>query len=60
MAYRLALPPIFHHMHDVFHIWVLRKYVHDPFHILDWHQLQVTDEGTLMAEPSCILDHRTR
>jgi len=50
MEYCLALPPIFHHMNDVFYILVLRKYVHDPSHILDWHQLQVTDEGNLKAQ----------
>lgn len=60
MAYRPDLPPIFHRMYDVFHISILRKYVHDPSHILDWHQLQVTDEGTLKTEPVCILDHHTR
>jgi hypothetical protein len=45
VAYRLALPPVLHHMHDVFHVSVLRKYVHDPSHILDWHHLQVTRQG---------------
>ena len=39
MEYCLALPPVFHHKHDVFHISVLRKYVHDPSHILYQHQL---------------------
>jgi hypothetical protein len=33
MAYCLALLPVLHHMHDVFHVSVLRKYVHDPSHI---------------------------
>ena len=60
MAYPLALPLVFHRMHDVFHILVLCKYVHDPSHILDWHQLQVTNKGTLKAKPVCILDHRTQ
>lgn len=60
VTYHLALPPTFHRMNDVFHISVLRKYVHDPSQILDWHQLQVTDKGTLKAEPIFILDHRTR
>jgi len=34
VAYHLDLPPIFHRMHDVCHILLLRKYVHDPSHIL--------------------------
>lgn len=60
VAYRLTLPPVLRRMHDVFHVSVLRKYVPNPSHILDWHHLQVTDEGALKAEPVCILDHRTR
>lgn len=38
VAYHLYLPLVFHRMHDVFHVLVLRKYVYDPSHILDWHQ----------------------
>ncbi len=31
---RLALPPSFAHVHPVFHISILRKYVPNPSHIL--------------------------
>ena len=30
MAYRLRLPPQLCHVHDVFHIWILKKYTCDP------------------------------
>ena len=33
-AYKLALPPHLEGVHDVFHVSMLRGYVHDPSHIL--------------------------
>ena len=46
-------------MHDVF-MYLLRQYISDPTHVIDMSSLQVSDEGTLMAEPVHILDHRVR
>ena len=34
VAYRLALPPAFSVVHNVFHVSTLRRYVHDVNHIL--------------------------
>jgi hypothetical protein len=34
IAYRLALPPIVK-SHNVFHVSLLKKYVHDAIHIID-------------------------
>lgn len=36
MPYRLALPPKFMCLHDVFHVLMLRKYHHDSFHIIPY------------------------
>ncbi|XP_062114211.1 uncharacterized protein LOC133825261 [Humulus lupulus] len=33
-AHRLALPPAFSRVHDVFHMSTLRKYMNDPTHVL--------------------------
>jgi hypothetical protein len=41
MAYRLALPDSLRHMHDVFHVSVLRHYISDPTHVIDMSSLQV-------------------
>ena len=50
VAYRLALPPSLARIHDVFHVSVLRKYIPDITHVLNWNALQVVD-GQLMLEP---------
>ena len=60
MAYRLSLPHSLRHMHDVFHVSVLRHYISDPAHVIGISSLQVSDEGALTAEPVRILDHRIR
>ena len=60
IAYRLVLPPHLHKTHNVFHVFVLRHYVVDESHKLNWKELQVSDVGTLTVEPLCILDRRFR
>ena len=60
VACQLAFPDSLRHMHDVFHVFVLRHYVSDPTHVIDMSSLQVSDEGALTAEPVRILDHRVR
>ena len=41
VAYRLALPPTDHPVHDVFHISLLRKYVPDTSHVLSYEDIEV-------------------
>jgi hypothetical protein len=60
VAYRLVLPPHLHKTHNVFHVSVLRHYVADESHKLNWKELQVLDVGTLTVEPLRILDRRVR
>jgi hypothetical protein len=60
VAYRLALPDSLRHMHDVFHVSILRHYISNPTHVIDMSSLQVLDEGVLTAESVCILDHCVR
>ncbi|KAL0544107.1 hypothetical protein IC582_019218 [Cucumis melo] len=44
VAYRLALPPSFSAVHDVFHVSMLRKYVADPTHVVDFEPLQINED----------------
>ena len=45
-------------MHNDFHIFVLKTYVHDATHVIDWNVVQVEPEGEVLVEPDCILGRR--
>ncbi|KAL0536372.1 hypothetical protein IC582_025319 [Cucumis melo] len=55
VAYRLALPPSFAAVHDVFHISMLRKYVADPTHVVDFEPLQVSENLSYEEQPVEVL-----
>ena len=57
VAYQLALP-LNLRVHNVFHIYVLKKYVHDATHVVNWNDVQVEPEGYFLVEPDCILGRR--
>jgi hypothetical protein len=60
VSYRFVFPPHLHKTHNVFHVSILRHYVVDESHKLNWKELQVLDVETLTVEPLCILDRRVR
>ncbi|XP_074288779.1 uncharacterized protein LOC141613936 [Silene latifolia] len=41
VAYRLALPPAFDRVNNVFHVSQLRKYVSDPTYVLDPDHMEI-------------------
>ena len=57
MAYQLALLPNLK-IHNVSHISILKKYVHDVTHVINWNVIQVEPEIYFQVEPDCILDKR--
>jgi hypothetical protein len=46
MAYKLSLPPMVKE-HNLFHVSLLKKCIHDYNHIIDWTMIQVDPEGEL-------------
>jgi hypothetical protein len=47
-------------IHNVFHVYLLKKYVPDPNHVIDWNVIQVEHEGDFQVEPVCILDQKIK
>jgi hypothetical protein len=60
VAYCLALHDSFRCMHNVFHVSILQHCISDSSHVIDMSYLLMSDEGALMAELICILDHHIR
>ena len=55
ISYKLALP-IHIKVHDVFHVSLLKKYVHDSAHVIYWNLIQVEPKGEFLPEPLQILE----
>ena len=56
IAYWLTLPLSMSGVHEVFHASMLRKYIPDPAHVVDWGEIEVDTDGTYEEGPVCIMD----
>ncbi|KAL0553440.1 hypothetical protein IC582_007335 [Cucumis melo] len=55
VAYRLAWPPSLSTVHDVFHVSMLRKYVPDPSHVVDYEPLEIDENLSYVEQPVKVL-----
>ncbi|KAL0537322.1 hypothetical protein IC582_026299 [Cucumis melo] len=55
VAYRLALPPSLSTVHDVFHVSMLRKYVPDPSHVVDYEPPEIDENLSYTEQPVEVL-----
>ncbi|KAL5547651.1 hypothetical protein UlMin_002882 [Ulmus minor] len=60
VAYRLALPPNLSSVHNVFHVSMLKKYVPDPYHVLEHEPIEVHEDLTYEEKPVQILDRKEK
>ncbi|XP_040987709.1 uncharacterized protein LOC121235430 [Juglans microcarpa x Juglans regia] len=58
MAYRVALPPAILGVHDVFHVSMMRKYILDPTHVIDYEPLQLQENLTHTEESMQIVERK--
>jgi hypothetical protein len=55
----LALPASMT-VHNLFHVSLLKKYIPDANHVIDWNVIQVEQEGVLQVHPVRILDKKSK
>ena len=45
-------------VHEVFHVFKLRRYTPDPVDVVDWGEIEVDTDGTFEEGPMCIMHSR--
>ncbi|XP_073304590.1 uncharacterized protein [Primulina huaijiensis] len=60
LVYRIALPPNLAEVHNVFHFSMLRNYMSNPSHVLNYDPLQLTLNLSFKERPTKILDRQER
>ena len=54
VAYEIALPPQLANLHPVFHVSQLRKYVFDPFYVLEAEDVHIKEDLTVEVPPMAL------
>ena len=57
VVYRIAFPTSTR-AHNFFHVSLLKKYVHDHNHVINWDVIQVEPEGEFQTKTLYILDRK--
>nr|GFA67242.1 putative reverse transcriptase domain-containing protein [Tanacetum cinerariifolium] len=54
VSYRLALPPQLSHVHNVFHVSLLRGYNYHPYHVIQYPFDKIRENLSFAEEPEAI------
>nr|GFC40576.1 putative reverse transcriptase domain-containing protein [Tanacetum cinerariifolium] len=60
ISYRLALPPQLSHVHNVFHVSLLRGYKYHPLHVISYPLDQICADLSYVEGLEAILDRQER
>nr|GEX28569.1 putative reverse transcriptase domain-containing protein [Tanacetum cinerariifolium] len=60
VSYRLALLPQLSHVHNVFHVSLLRCYNYHPYHVVQYLFDKIRQDLSFAEEPEAILDRQER
>ena len=58
VAYKLGLPQQLAGVHPVFHVSMLRRYIPDPSHVIEYKDLSVEEDATYVVKPVKIMGRR--
>ena len=57
-TYHLELPVNLSRLHNVFHVYMLKKYLHDPSHVLSSDPIDLREDLSYVEEPVRIIDRK--
>ena len=60
MAYRLELPLELSRIHNVFHVFMLKKYILDLSHILEAPPIELEEDLSFEVQPVAIVDQEKK
>ncbi|XP_028109407.1 uncharacterized protein LOC114308116 [Camellia sinensis] len=60
VAYRVTLPLGMEQVHSVFYVSMLRGYLRDPFHVIDYHWIALDDDMIYKEWPVQIIDRQVK
>ncbi|KAK6145314.1 hypothetical protein DH2020_022134 [Rehmannia glutinosa] len=60
VAYRSALPPAMSGIHNVFHVSMLRRYMPDPSHVVNYETIELDRQLSYKEKPVAVLDRKVK
>ena len=58
ISYELALPPNLQHIHNIFHISMLKKYNPNTCHVIEYEEVEIQPDLSYMEQPIEIIDQK--